>query len=134
MEEAVVHEDEWGKIRFFLCIVFQFSFFLLSYLLFRQSAFSFKKLLFEILSIHVDWILSFSLTGIELVSETTEEELKQAQGDMPVLTQGVTVAYTKPAPKQVYWAFLYFIKSSIFASQVSNLLSLSLSLSLSWLI
>lgn len=35
--------------------------------------------------------------GIELVSETTEEELQQAQGDMPTLTQGVTVAYTKPA-------------------------------------
>ncbi|XP_062602607.1 ubiquitin-like modifier-activating enzyme 5 [Saccostrea cucullata] len=36
--------------------------------------------------------------GIELVSETTDEELKQAQGDMPTLTKGVTVAYTKPAP------------------------------------
>lgn len=35
--------------------------------------------------------------GIELVSETTEEELQQAQGDVPTLTQGVTVAYTKPA-------------------------------------
>ncbi|XP_052674974.1 ubiquitin-like modifier-activating enzyme 5 [Crassostrea angulata] len=35
--------------------------------------------------------------GIELVSETTEEELQQAQGDVPTLTEGVTVAYTKPA-------------------------------------
>lgn len=40
--------------------------------------------------------------GIELVSETTEEELQQAQGDMPTLTQGVTVAYTKPAATKVH--------------------------------
>nr|KAG5709467.1 hypothetical protein BaRGS_023149 [Batillaria attramentaria] len=38
--------------------------------------------------------------GISLVSETTAEELQAAEGDKPVLTQGVTVAYTKPAPKQ----------------------------------
>lgn len=34
---------------------------------------------------------------IEVVSETTEEELKAAEGDRPKLTEGVTVAYTKPA-------------------------------------
>ncbi|PVD37762.1 hypothetical protein C0Q70_00363 [Pomacea canaliculata] len=34
---------------------------------------------------------------IELVSETTAEELQAAEGDKPVLTKGVTVAYTKPA-------------------------------------
>ncbi|CAG2198003.1 UBA5 [Mytilus edulis] len=34
---------------------------------------------------------------IEIVSETTEEELKQAEGEKPQLTEGVTVAYTKPA-------------------------------------
>lgn len=47
--------------------------------------------------------LPLLLTGIELVSETTEEELQQAQGDMPTLTQGVTVAYTKPAATKVHW-------------------------------
>lgn len=36
--------------------------------------------------------------GISLVSETTAEELQAAEGDKPILTQGVTVAYTKPAP------------------------------------
>lgn len=46
--------------------------------------------------------LPLLLTGIELVSETTEEELQQAQGDMPTLTQGVTVAYTKPAATKVH--------------------------------
>lgn len=34
---------------------------------------------------------------IEVVSETTEEEMQAAEGDKPQLTQGVTVAYTKPA-------------------------------------
>ena len=34
---------------------------------------------------------------IEVVSETTEEELQAAEGDKPQLTEGVTVAYTKPA-------------------------------------
>ncbi|KAK3789924.1 hypothetical protein RRG08_004036 [Elysia crispata] len=34
---------------------------------------------------------------IELVSETTEDEAKAAEGDKPQLTEGVTVAYTKPA-------------------------------------
>ncbi|KAL5006004.1 hypothetical protein ScPMuIL_017162 [Solemya velum] len=36
--------------------------------------------------------------GIELMSETTEDELKAAEGEVPVLTEGVTVAYTKPEP------------------------------------
>lgn len=36
--------------------------------------------------------------GISVVSETTEEELRLAEGERPELTQGVTVAYTKPAP------------------------------------
>ncbi|BFZ21745.1 hypothetical protein BsWGS_24784 [Bradybaena similaris] len=35
--------------------------------------------------------------SIEIVSETTEEESKAAEGERPVLTEGVTVAYTKPA-------------------------------------
>ena len=40
---------------------------------------------------------------IEVVSETTEEELQAAEGDKPQLTEGVTVAYTKPAkPSQVF--------------------------------
>lgn len=34
---------------------------------------------------------------IEVVSETTEEEMQAAEGDKPQLTEGVTVAYTKPA-------------------------------------
>ncbi|XP_013399773.1 ubiquitin-like modifier-activating enzyme 5 [Lingula anatina] len=34
--------------------------------------------------------------GIELVSETTEEELNAAEGEKPSLVSGVTVAYTKP--------------------------------------
>lgn len=37
--------------------------------------------------------------GISVVSETTEEELRLAEGEKPELTQGVTVAYTKPAPQ-----------------------------------
>lgn len=39
----------------------------------------------------------FSFPEIEVVSEITEEELKAAEGDKPVLTAGITVAYTKPA-------------------------------------
>lgn len=35
--------------------------------------------------------------GIELVSETTNEESSAAEGAQPQLTEGVTVAYTKPA-------------------------------------
>lgn len=36
------------------------------------------------------------------MSETTEEELQAAEGDKPQLTEGVTVAYTKPTkPSQV---------------------------------
>ncbi|XP_067687859.1 ubiquitin-like modifier-activating enzyme 5 [Haliotis asinina] len=38
--------------------------------------------------------------GIELVSETTEAELLDAEGTVPELTKGVTVAYTKPALKE----------------------------------
>ncbi|KAK3596321.1 hypothetical protein CHS0354_031656 [Potamilus streckersoni] len=34
--------------------------------------------------------------GIELVSETTEEESRLAEGDTPHLTEGVKFAYTKP--------------------------------------
>lgn len=42
------------------------------------------------------------ITEIEVVSETTEEELQAAEGDKPQLTEGVTVAYTKPTkPSQV---------------------------------
>ncbi|XP_064598161.1 ubiquitin-like modifier-activating enzyme 5 [Liolophura sinensis] len=37
---------------------------------------------------------------IQLVSETTEEELKAAEGDKPELTEGVRVAYTKPADSE----------------------------------
>ncbi|XP_046581284.1 ubiquitin-like modifier-activating enzyme 5 [Haliotis rubra] len=39
--------------------------------------------------------------GIELVSETTEAELLDAEGTVPELTKGVTVAYTKPAQNEV---------------------------------
>jgi len=35
--------------------------------------------------------------GIELVSETTEEELKSSEGALPDLVEGVQVAYTTPA-------------------------------------
>ena len=41
------------------------------------------------------------LVGIELVSETTEEELQTAEGNKPDLVAGVQVAYTVPAPKEV---------------------------------
>lgn len=34
--------------------------------------------------------------GIEIVAETTEEEALAAEGKKPELTEGVTVAYTKP--------------------------------------
>ena len=41
-------------------------------------------------------------SDIELVSETTEEELKSAEGSAPELVAGLKVAYTTPAPtKQV---------------------------------
>lgn len=33
---------------------------------------------------------------IELVSETTDEELKAAEGDVPVLSEGIKLAYTVP--------------------------------------
>ncbi|CAL1532041.1 unnamed protein product [Lymnaea stagnalis] len=35
--------------------------------------------------------------SIEIVSETTDEEARAAEGDKPELTEGVTVAYTKPS-------------------------------------
>ncbi|XP_074652899.1 ubiquitin-like modifier-activating enzyme 5 [Tubulanus polymorphus] len=38
--------------------------------------------------------------GIELVSETTAEELKAAEGETPQLVSGIKVAYTKPTVKQ----------------------------------
>lgn len=36
------------------------------------------------------------LTGICVVSETSEEELKAADGPVPDLVEGVMPAYTKP--------------------------------------
>lgn len=42
----------------------------------------------------------FLAAEIQLVSETTEEELKAAEGDKPELTEGVRVAYTKPADSE----------------------------------
>ena len=41
------------------------------------------------------------IAAIEVVSETTAEELAAAEGDKPELTKGVRVAYTTPAPAQV---------------------------------
>ncbi|KAK7111819.1 ubiquitin-like modifier-activating enzyme 5 [Littorina saxatilis] len=38
--------------------------------------------------------------AIEIVSETTADELAAAEGDQPELTKGVRVAYTTPAPTQ----------------------------------
>ncbi|XP_055870248.1 ubiquitin-like modifier-activating enzyme 5 [Biomphalaria glabrata] len=38
--------------------------------------------------------------SIEIVSETTAEEAQAAQGDVPSLTHGVTVAYTKPVQQE----------------------------------
>ena len=43
--------------------------------------------------------LDLSFSGIEVVSETTEEESAAAEGQKPELTQGVTVAYTTPQAK-----------------------------------
>lgn len=40
--------------------------------------------------------LCIHLLGIELVSEVTEEELKEATGPVPELPEGITVAYTVP--------------------------------------
>ena len=40
-------------------------------------------------------------TGIELVSETTKEESKAAEGDAPDLVSGLKVAYTVNAPAEV---------------------------------
>ncbi|CAL8399629.1 unnamed protein product [Arctogadus glacialis] len=37
--------------------------------------------------------------GIEVVSEVTEEELKESSGPVPDLPEGITVAYTLPAQK-----------------------------------
>ncbi|XP_059158823.1 ubiquitin-like modifier-activating enzyme 5 [Physella acuta] len=39
--------------------------------------------------------------SIEIVAETTEEEALAAEGKKPELTEGVTVAYTKPATQEV---------------------------------
>ncbi len=39
--------------------------------------------------------------GIELVSETTEEELNRSEGPAPDLVAGVQLAYTRPADAQV---------------------------------
>lgn len=40
-------------------------------------------------------------TGIELVSEVSEEELKNSSGPVPDLPEGITVAYT--VPQKVHW-------------------------------
>ena len=44
---------------------------------------------------------SFLFAGIELVSETSEEELKSAEGSKPTLAEGIDVAYTVPAETPV---------------------------------
>jgi hypothetical protein len=41
---------------------------------------------------------SFRSLGIEVVSETTEEELQAAEGEQPNLVAGVKVAYTVKQP------------------------------------
>lgn len=40
--------------------------------------------------------VQFNSTGIELVSEVSEEELKNSSGPVPDLPEGITVAYTVP--------------------------------------
>lgn len=40
--------------------------------------------------------IKFNSTGIELVSEVSEEELKNSSGPVPDLPEGITVAYTIP--------------------------------------
>lgn len=44
------------------------------------------------------------LLGIELVSEVSEEELKEASGPVPDLPEGITVAYTIPVT--VWYTFI----------------------------
>lgn len=44
--------------------------------------------------------VTFNPTGIELVSEVSEEELKNSSGPVPTLPEGITVAYT--VPKKVF--------------------------------
>ena len=52
-------------------------------------------------------IRTYLFAGICIVSETTEEELRLAEGERPELTQGVTVAYTKPAPTTQVYIYIY---------------------------
>lgn len=40
--------------------------------------------------------IKLNFTGIELVSEVSEEELKNSSGPVPDLPEGITVAYTIP--------------------------------------
>lgn len=40
--------------------------------------------------------ITFNSIGIELVSEVSEEELKNSSGPVPDLPEGITVAYTIP--------------------------------------
>ena len=40
--------------------------------------------------------IKFNVTGIELVSEISEEELKNSSGPIPDLPKGIIVAYTVP--------------------------------------
>ena len=47
------------------------------------------------------YIVEWWISGISLVSETTEEELSKAEGETPELTTGVKVAYTTPASDKV---------------------------------
>ena len=64
---------------------------------------------------------SFLLSGIELVSETSEEELKSAEGCKPTLAEGIDVAYTVPAETPVRT----FPKSSLlFSFRLLNILLL----------
>ena len=51
--------------------------------------------------ISTDVFICLMIIGIELVSETTEEEQRAAEGDIPELTKGVSVAYTKPVQNKV---------------------------------
>ena len=50
-------------------------------------------------TIHHNNVCVCVCAGIEVVSEVSEEELKESSGPVPDLPEGITVAYTLPAQK-----------------------------------
>lgn len=61
------------------------------------------------LFLETDYRVTFNWIGIELVSEVSEEELKNSSGPVPDLPEGITVAFT--IPKKVFIKHTDYVNS-----------------------